>query len=174
MIVRSRLRWVLPATFLAAFGIATVAVASAATAHATLSGVAGSHLTGTVSFTETSEGVDIVVAVEHAPPGVHGFHLHEKGDCSAADFTSTGGHFNPTGTAHGAPDAAAHHAGDYGNLTVGEDGKGELKLHSTMLTVADGPNSVRGRGVILHEKADDLTTQPTGAAGGRIACGVVK
>ncbi|MGE0640564.1 MAG: superoxide dismutase family protein [Thermoanaerobaculia bacterium] len=155
-------------------GIAVAGAASAATATATLSGVAGSPLSGTVSFTETSEGVDIVVAVEHAPPGVHGFHLHEKGDCSAADFTSTGGHFNPTGAAHGAPDAAAHHAGDYGNLTVGEDGKGELKLHSTMLTVVDGPNSVRGRGVILHEKADDLTTQPTGAAGGRIACGVVK
>jgi len=147
---------------------------SAHVATAKLSGVDGSALTGTVTFTEGEEGVTIVADVENAPPGRHGFHLHAKGDCSAADFTSTGGHFNPTEVEHGAPDAAVHHAGDFGNLTVGEDGKGHLELTSSMLTVADGPDTVVGRGLILHAGEDDLTTQPTGAAGARIGCGVVE
>jgi len=128
---------------------------------------------GTLTFTETDTGVDIVARVENAPPGMHGLHIHENGDCSSDDFKSAGGHFNPAGTAHGGPDDAEHHAGDLGNIEVGEDGVGELRLSSDAVTVGEGPNSVLGRGVILHEKADDLVTQPTGAAGSRLACGVI-
>lgn len=128
---------------------------------------------GTLTFTESDSGVDIVARVEKAPPGQHGLHIHENGDCSSDDFKSAGGHFNPAGTAHGGPDDAEHHAGDLGNIEVGEDGVGELRLSSDAITVGEGPNSVIGRGVILHEKADDLVTQPTGAAGSRLGCGVI-
>lgn len=128
---------------------------------------------GTLTFTEVEGGVAIVARVENAPPGTHGFHIHENGDCSSDDFKSAGGHFNPAGSAHAGPDDAEHHAGDLGNIEVGEDGVGELQLTSDAITVGEGPNSVVGRGVILHENADDLETQPTGAAGSRLACGVI-
>lgn len=107
--------------------------------------------------------------------GVHGFHVHEIGDCSAADFTSTGGHFNPTEAPHAGPDSDPRHAGDLGNLEIEDDGTGSLELDSTMLSLDPAaPGYVVGRGVILHEGEDDLESQPTGAAGGRLACGVVE
>ena len=133
----------------------------------------GSTVTGTATFTQAGGAVHIVVDVNNAPEGVHAVHLHEKGDCSAPDATSAGGHFNPTHMAHGAPEAAQHHAGDFGNMTVGADGHGHLELDSTMLTVAPGEMSVVGHAIVVHGKADDMTTQPTGNAGGRIGCGVV-
>jgi Cu-Zn family superoxide dismutase len=129
---------------------------------------------GVVFFTQEGSEVVVEAEVEGVEPGSLGIHLHELGDCSAPDFTSAGGHFNPTGVTHGAPTDPEHHAGDFGNIEIGEDGTGFLELTTTMLTVAEGPNTVVGRAVILHEKADDLTSQPTGAAGGRIACGVVE
>jgi Cu-Zn family superoxide dismutase len=132
-----------------------------------------SSVGGTVTFTETAEGVRIAAHITGASPGLHGIHLHEFGDCSAEDFTSTGGHFNPTDAPHGAPTDAERHAGDFGNIEVGDDGVGHLELTSDMLTVAAGPNSVVGRAVILHAGEDDLVSQPTGAAGGRLACGTV-
>ena len=144
------------------------------TAFAEIQGREGTEVKGVVTFTQTDEGVKIVarlMGVEGAGP--HGFHLHTEGNCSAPDFTSTGGHFNPTGVDHGAPDADVHHAGDFGNLDVNDDGTGHLDMVSTMLTF-EGESSLVGRGVILHEKADDLTSQPTGAAGARIGCGVIK
>jgi len=148
--------------------------AAPAAAVAKLQPRAGTEITGSVSFTEVEGGVQVMVHIEGAAPGAHGIHLHELGDCSSEDFKSTGGHFNPTGAPHGAPGDAEHHAGDFGNVEVGEDGVGHVELVSDMLTVAEGPNTVVGRGVILHEKADDLVSQPTGDAGGRIACGVVE
>jgi Cu-Zn family superoxide dismutase len=128
---------------------------------------------GTMTFTEGADGVTIVARVEQAPPGTHGLHIHETGDCSSDDFKSAGGHFNPTGMPHGSPDDAERHAGDLGNIEVGEDGVGELTLVSDMVTVTEGESSVVGLGVILHEGADDFESQPTGAAGSRLACGVV-
>lgn len=142
-------------------------------ATARISGREGSTLEGEATFTESDGSVIIHVALTGAPPGMHAIHIHETGDCSAADFTSAGGHFNPGGHAHGAPTAAEHHAGDLGNLEVLDDGTCTFEIESPDLTVAEGPRSVVGRAVIIHEKADDLTTQPTGAAGGRIGCGVV-
>ena len=134
---------------------------------------ADSEVSGTVTFTETADGVLVTADIARISPGKHGLHLHELGDCSAEDFTSTGGHFNPTDAPHGAPTDEARHAGDFGNIEIGEDGAGRLELTTTMLTVADGPNTVLGRSVILHEGEDDLVSQPTGAAGGRIGCGIV-
>jgi Cu-Zn family superoxide dismutase len=114
------------------------------------------------------------VDIQKAPPGTHGLHLHEKGDCSAADATSAGGHFNPTSMPHAGPMDAQHHAGDLGNIEIKADGTGHLEIFSEMLTVSAGPNSVVGRSVVFHEKADDLKTQPTGNAGGRLGCGVIQ
>ena len=128
---------------------------------------------GTVTFTPVEDGVRIVADVQGLEPGLHGFHLHEYGDCTAPDFISAGGHFNPTGAAHGSPDDPEHHAGDFGNITVDEDGTGHKELVSEMITLGEGPSSILGRAVIIHQHEDDLETQPTGAAGGRVACGVV-
>jgi Cu-Zn family superoxide dismutase len=142
-------------------------------ASATLQPRSGGTTTGTITFTETADGVSIHARVEGAPAGMHGFHIHEVGDCSSEDFKSAGGHFNPAGAPHGGPTDAERHGGDLGNIEIGEDGIGHLEVSSEQLTVAEGENSVVGRGVILHEGEDDLETQPTGAAGARLACGVV-
>lgn len=139
---------------------------------AELHGRADTEIQGWVLVKEKEGEVMIEAHVENAPAGAHGLHIHEVGDCSAEDFTSAGGHFNPTDAVHACPDAEEHHAGDLGNLEIGEDGLIHAELFSTMLTVAEGPASVIGRAVILHEKADDCETQPTGDAGSRLACGV--
>ncbi len=143
------------------------------TASASLTSRDDLAITGTVTFSESGDGVEIQAHVENAPAGPHGFHIHEVGDCSAADFTSAGGHFNPADVPHGGPDDMERHAGDLGNIEIGEDGTGHLTMSSELLTVAEGPVSVVGRAVVLHETADDLVSQPTGAAGARLACGVI-
>jgi Cu-Zn family superoxide dismutase len=133
------------------------------------------ELKGVVNFSESGGIVTITAEVKGlSGAGTHGFHIHETGDCSAPDFTSAGGHFNPTDTIHGAPSDQEHHAGDLGNLEIGEDGSGALEATSSMITLGEGANSVIGKAVILHEKADDLVSQPTGAAGGRVACGIIE
>lgn len=144
---------------------ATVAVAR-------IAGPAGSTLAGTVTFTETPAGVHVVAELSGLPPGVHGLHVHAGSEC-VGDFTSAGGHFNPGGTEHGAPHAPAHHAGDFGNVEAGADGVARAELTSSAITVGAGEKSVVGHAVIVHANADDLVTQPTGNAGGRIGCGVV-
>jgi Cu-Zn family superoxide dismutase len=105
---------------------------------------------------------------------MHGLHVHEKGDCSDPEAKNAGGHFNPKGMPHAGPTAMQRHAGDLGNIEVKDVGTGDLEITSDMLTVRPGPNSVVGRSVVFHEKADDLTTQPTGNAGGRLGCGVIR
>lgn len=150
-----------------------VEAAPPAVAVAVLQPRADAEVSGMISFTEVEGGVRITAEIAGPDPGPHGLHLHELGDCSSEDFKSTGGHFNPTDAPHGAPTDEMRHAGDFGNIEIGEDGSGRLELTTDMLTVADGPNTVVGRAVILHEGADDLVSQPTGAAGGRIGCGIV-
>jgi Cu-Zn family superoxide dismutase len=105
-------------------------------------------------------------------PGPHGFHIHEKGDCSAADASSAGGHFNPTGKPHGGPDSDARHAGDFGNIEADATGNARYSRTFSDLTL-DGESSIIGKAIIVHQKADDLKTQPSGDAGGRIGCGVI-
>jgi Cu-Zn family superoxide dismutase len=135
-----------------------------------------SGLTGKVMFTEGADKkVTVKVAVEKAPPGVHAVHIHETGDCSSPDGKSAGGHWNPGKEAHGDWNKEHHHLGDIGNMTVGADGKGEITLTTDKWVVgAGGDNDVVGKSIIVHEKVDDFTTQPTGNAGGRIGCAVLK
>jgi Cu-Zn family superoxide dismutase len=132
----------------------------------------GSEAHGVVRFLQTDAGVQVLADIEGLTSGAHGFHVHQYGDCSAPDGTSAGGHFNPDGTPHGAPTATERHVGDLGNITVDEMGRGHLEWTDTLLSFA-GPHSILGRGVIVHAGADDLTSQPTGNAGGRVACGVI-
>jgi Cu-Zn family superoxide dismutase len=139
----------------------------------TLTPTTGQTANGTVHFTQQSDGsVEVQVDLMGVPAGVHGFHVHEKGDCGD-DAKNAGGHYNPTSMAHGAPDAASHHAGDFGNVTADGGGNVHTSFTTRSITVADGPNSVVGHAVVLHGNADDLVSQPAGNAGPRIACGVV-
>jgi superoxide dismutase, Cu-Zn family len=140
---------------------------------ATVQPLGSSAVKGFVLFTPLDHGVEINADITGLAPGSHGFHIHEFGDCSAADGSSAGPHFNPEGMPHGAPGAEASHAGDYGNLEADADGRATLKLVSHRITLDRSVTGVLGRSVIVHETADDLATQPTGAAGGRIGCGVI-
>lgn len=133
----------------------------------------GSKAGGTVSFTKEGNGIRVVANVTGVAPGKHGFHIHEKGDCSAEDATSAGGHFNPAHLEHGAPNAKIRHAGDFGNIDIKKDGTGLLKIEVKDPKDFSAWADIAGKAVILHEKADDLKTQPTGDAGKRIACGVI-
>lgn len=152
----------------------TPKVAEGPVARATIEPRSDSTAKGTATFTELSTGgVKVHVHIEKAPPGTHGLHIHEKGDCSDPKAASAGGHFNPGGMPHSGPMDMKRHAGDLGNIEIKADGTGDLDITSDMLTVKPGPNSVVGRGIIFHEKNDDLTTQPTGNAGGRFGCGVI-
>lgn len=144
-------------------------------ARATIEPRSGSNVRGWATFTDRSTGgVAVVVHIENAPPGTHGLHVHEKGDCSAPDASSAGAHFNPGGMPHAGPTETHRHAGDLGNITIESNGTGHLELVTDLLTVRPGPNSVVGKSVVFHEKADDLTSQPSGNAGGRLGCGVVQ
>ena len=145
-----------------------------ATATAALEARSGSNVQGTVTFKAVDGGVEVTAAIEGLTPGDHAYHVHEHGDCSAPDAASAGGHFNPHAQPHGAPDAEARHAGDFGNLTGGADGKATRTFVMKGITLGDDASSVVGKGFIVHEKADDLKTQPTGDAGGRVACGVIR
>ena len=142
-------------------------------ATASIEARSGSSLSGTADFVPQDGKMRITVVLKGAPPGPHAVHIHEKGDCSAQDASSAGPHFNPGGHRHGSPGAPEHHAGDLGNISIGEDGTGTLVFHTSELTVAGEPGGVTGRAIIIHEKPDDFVTDPTGAAGGRIGCGVI-
>lgn len=144
-------------------------------AEAQLQAAPGGKAWGRVSFHE-AEGKTFVRADVNglAPNQQFGFHVHEKGDCSAPDFTSAGGHFNPETKPHGDHRTPQAHAGDLPNLSANGEGVATMSFNSSVLTVTQGPRSVVGRAVIVHASPDDYKTQPTGNSGARIACGVVK
>lgn len=133
---------------------------------------------GSVTFTVAGTGVRVVASFQGLPPGTHGFHVHAGAACgdTSAGKTSPGsaalGHFNPlSATAHGLPDSSVHHMGDLGNLVSGADSSAKLDRTFSYLTL-DGANTISGHAVVVHT-LEDLGTQPTGGAGGRISCGVV-
>jgi Cu-Zn family superoxide dismutase len=159
-------------TALAAASLALASPAAVTKAVAVLSPLGSSGVTGTVTFTKADGGVRVQAQLKGLKPGDHGFHIHEFGDCSAPDGTSAGGHFNPAGEPHAGPHDAQRHTGDMGNVTAGADGGASVDYVDPRASF-DGANDILGRGVIVHEKGDDLKTQPTGNAGARVACGVI-
>lgn len=131
-----------------------------------------SGVTGQVVFTKVGDAVQVVVSVSGLTPGDHGFHIHEFGDCSADDGTSAGGHYNPENMQHAGPTDDTRHVGDLGNITADENGVAN-KMYIDSGIALNGEHSIIGRGVIVHADKDDLTSQPTGAAGARVACGTI-
>ena len=143
-------------------------------ATAQLAPTTGNSAAGTVTFTQQGNAVLVAGEVRGlAPNKEHGFHVHDKGDCSGGDGMATGGHFNPTGGAHGAHDNAQHHAGDLVSLKADGSGVARFSYTSNSITVGDGITNIIGRGLIVHRDPDDFKTQPTGNSGPRIACAVV-
>jgi Cu-Zn family superoxide dismutase len=142
-------------------------------ATAVLRPASGSQAHGTVKFTQVGSRVRVDAEIAGLAPGAHGFHLHEKGDCSAPDATSAGPHFNPAMKKHGAADSSERHGGDLGNLQANEYGKATLSIRVDGISVGKGADGVIGRGVVVHANPDDLKTDPTGNSGDRIGCGVV-
>ena len=141
---------------------------------ATFQGKSESRAAGTVTFTQQGSSVRAVAEVNSVTPGSHGIHVHEKGDCSAPDFSSAGGHWNPTGKHHGCPPLGERHPGDLGNIEVNENGLGRLEFTLEGVTLGAGPKSLLGKSVILHEGRDDCASQPSGESGGRLACAVIE
>jgi Cu-Zn family superoxide dismutase len=140
---------------------------------AVLHPTAGQKCQGVVRFTEEGDSVKVVADLEGLNPGQkHAFHIHQYGDCTGADGMSAGGHYNPEGHEHGLPVTENRHAGDLGNVEADSAGKAHYEITVKNITVAGSKNPIIGRGVIVHAKVDD-GSQPTGNAGGRIACGVV-
>ena len=135
-----------------------------------------SNLKGTVVFKELANGkIQLDVKLNSIEPGNHAVHIHAVGDCSAADGTSAGGHWNPMGVDHGnRAEGGDFHKGDIGNLMISEDGSGSLSMEVEGWTIGGDDNSnILNKAVIVHAGIDDFTSQPSGAAGPRIGCGVI-
>ncbi len=132
----------------------------------------GNKAIGLAHFIEVDGGIRVVVTMDNMPPGKHGIHIHEFGDCSAPDGTSTGGHFNPTRKSHGSPDALQRHVGDLGNIVANEKGHGRYDRVDTVISL-NGPYSIIGKSLVVHSNGDDFVTQPTGNSGAPIACGLI-
>jgi len=158
----------------ASLAAATAAQAQAVVNHAIAVLIPGkdSKVAGTVHFKKEAGGVHVTGTFTGLAAGSHGFHIHELGDCSAADFTSAGGHFNPAGNPHAGPKEAKRHEGDMGNIEAKADGSASVDYVDPELGF-EGAKSIVGRGVVVHANADDFKTQPTGNAGGRVACGAI-
>lgn len=139
---------------------------------AVLSHTSGNIVAGVVGFTQTDHGVLVVADITGLTPGQHGFHIHEFGDCRAADAMSAGEHFNPYNLPHGGTETNLRHAGDMGNVTADDSGKAHYEYLDNVLSL-NGANSIVGRSVIVHAKPDDLRSQPAGKSGDRVACGVI-
>lgn len=149
--------------------------ADRAGAHATLEARSGSQVGGTLQLDDMDGGVHVTGQVTGlAPNSDHGFHIHEKGDCSAADASSAGGHFNPMAQPHGKIGAMPHHLGDQMNLHADANGVATVDAHFAGTSLGSGqPNDVMNRALVVHAAPDDYTSQPAGNAGKRVACGVI-
>jgi Cu-Zn family superoxide dismutase len=128
---------------------------------------------GTLVFRTVDDGLEIDGEISGLTPGAHGFHIHEVGECTPPDFKSAGAHFNPTAAPHAAPTAAAHHLGDLGNIDADAEGKAKVHVVAALSLDPRSAASIMGKTVVVHASADDLSSQPAGNAGDRIACGVI-
>jgi len=143
---------------------------SGPTAVAQVEPTQGNEVRGTVTFTQRGDSVHVETVLRGLAPGSqHGIHVHEKGDCSAPDGTSAGGHYNPAGSPHG-PQAGPHHYGDMPNIQAGDYGGTNASFDLAGVKV----EQLVGKAVIVHRDADDYKSQPAGNSGPRIACGVIK
>ncbi|WP_136668027.1 superoxide dismutase family protein [Flavobacterium sp. H122] len=135
------------------------------------------QVSGSATFTEKGGVVTFEANIQGLTPGEHAIHIHEKADCSAADASSAGGHWNPTFKKHGKWGQGEYHKGDIGNFTADEKGNGTITFSTDEWCIGCGDETkdITGKGLIVHKGADDFTTQPTGNAGGRVACaGIIK
>jgi len=128
-----------------------------------------SKVVGTVTFTQENDGVRVQANLSGLEEGEHGFHIHKYGDCRADDGSSAGGHFNPAHNDHAGPDADMRHMGDMGNIQAGADGNATIDYVDNTVSI----NDIIGRAIVVHEGEDDLESQPSGAAGARMACGAI-
>jgi superoxide dismutase, Cu-Zn family len=131
---------------------------------------------GTATLSQATNGVKIKLNLHDLPPGEHGIHVHQNAKCEGPDFKSSGGHFNPDGKHHGLQNPDGPHAGDIPNITVDAKGKAKSTVIAPNVTLSDGPHSVftsGGTSLMIHAKADDGKTDPSGNSGDRIACGVI-
>jgi len=143
---------------------------------ANLASASGSLVSGRLTLAPMGDGVHLTGDIGGLQPGSsHGFHIHEKGDCSAVDASSAGGHFNPGAQPHGRAGHGAHHAGDSDNLVADANGVAHVDAHVSGVSLGGGAaNDVVGRAIIVHAVADDYSSQPAGNAGARVACGVIR
>lgn len=146
---------------------------SGAKAEALIKPTQGNVVSGTVSFQQRGTELRVNATLAGLAPGAHGFHIHEKGDCSAADGSSAGGHFNPHGKTHGHPGQGEHHAGDMPQLMADASGRASLTVDLASLSVGAGLGNVVGRSVVVHAGPDDFKSQPAGNSGARVGCGVI-
>ncbi len=143
-------------------------------ATAVLAPTKGNSVSGTVNFTQKGDVVLVEAKINGLKPnGTNGIHVHEKGNCSAADASSAGGHFNPSSSQHGGPAGATRHGGDLGNLKADANGYAQISEEISGISLGTDPTSIIGRAVIVHAGADDLKSQPAGNSGARVACGLI-
>jgi Cu-Zn family superoxide dismutase len=169
-------RWLMVGTcaVLTACSSVNTALQRDPTAIAMLAPTEGNTASGVVEFEQDGDVMHVRIRVEGLTPNArHGLHIHEIGDCRAPDASSAGGHFNPQGSEHGGPESSIRHAGDLGNVQADMNGSAQSEITVTGISLGTGSDSIIGRSVIVHAKADDLTSQPTGNAGSRIACGLI-
>ena len=148
-------------------------MAAGPSATARLEPTKGNAAAGTVDFVQKGDKVAVAAKVTGLAPGSHGFHIHEKGDCSSGDGMSAGGHFNPAGKPHAHPTDANRHAGDMPMLVADASGSASLTVDLDVITIGSGATDIVGKAVIVHKDPDDFKTQPTGNSGARVACGVI-
>lgn len=161
---------ILLASLLAFGGCATTAPRAAAELQSTT----GNTASGSVSFIQSGDKVMVSGVISGLKPNAeHGFHIHEKGDCSSRDGMSAGGHFNPGSQPHGSHAGMTHHAGDLPSLKADASGVAKFSFESKAISVGSGASDIVGRGLIVHRDPDDYTTQPTGNSGPRLACAVI-